>query len=51
MAALDTINQQYGRDTVQLRSASIMQRWAMKTENRTLKFTTYWHEHSNADSN
>jgi DNA polymerase V len=44
MAALDAVNQQYGRDTVQLGSAGIVHRWVMKADNRSQKFTTCWHE-------
>jgi DNA polymerase V len=44
MAALDVVNEQYGRDTIQLASAGITHRWAMKADNRSQKFTTCWHE-------
>jgi DNA polymerase V len=51
MAALDTVNLQYGRDTVQLGSAGIMQRWTIKADNRSQKFTTCWNELPTAHAN
>lgn len=51
MAALDAVNLQYGRDTVQLGSGGITQRWVMKSENRSQKFTTCWHELPTAHAN
>ena len=44
MAALDAINERYGRDTVHLGSAGVARRWAMLSENRTPRYTTSWTE-------
>lgn len=44
MAVLDQLNKTFGRDTVQLGSAGVGHRWAMKAENRTPKYTTSWTE-------
>lgn len=44
MAALDSINQRYGRDTVHLGSAGLVRRWEMLSENRTPRYTTNWME-------
>jgi DNA polymerase V len=42
MAALDSINRRYGRDTLMLGSAGTGGRWVMKAGNRTPKYTTRW---------
>lgn len=44
MAALDELNQRYGRDVVHLASAGLVRRWAMLAENRTPRYTTRWDE-------
>lgn len=51
MAVLDAVNRRYGRDTVWLGSAGIEQRWAMKADNRSKKFTTCWRELPTANAN
>ena len=44
MAALDALNERFGRDTVHLGSAGLVRRWAMLSENRTPRYTTSWTE-------
>lgn len=44
MATLDAVNQRFGRDTLHIGSAGVVQRWAMKAENRTPRYTTRWDE-------
>ncbi|KAB8066285.1 Y-family DNA polymerase [Janthinobacterium violaceinigrum] len=44
MAALDALNERFGRDTVHLGSAGLVRRWAMLSENRTPRYTTNWLE-------
>lgn len=44
MAALDALNERFGRDTVLLGAAGLLRRWAMLSENRTPRYTTSWAE-------
>lgn len=44
MAALDAVNERFGRDVLQIASAGTAPRWAMKSENRTPRYTTRWDE-------
>ena len=44
MAALDALNERFGRDTVHLGSSGLVRRWAMLSENRTPRYTTSWTE-------
>lgn len=44
MAALDSLNRRFGRDTVHLASAGTGHRWAMRAENRTPRYITSWNE-------
>lgn len=44
MAAIDGVNQRYGRNALQLASAGVSQRWAMRAERRTPRYTTNWNE-------
>jgi DNA polymerase V len=44
MAALDALNQRYGRDTLRLGSAGVTHGWAMKSGNKSPCFTTRWDE-------
>lgn len=44
MAALDALNQRFGRDAVHLGSAGLAPRWAMRAENKTPCYTTRWDE-------
>lgn len=44
MAAMDAVNRQFGRDTLKLASTGIERRWAMRSENRSPRYTTRWEE-------
>jgi len=44
MRALDTINRDYGHGTVRSGVSGFAQRWAMRTENRSPRYTTRWDE-------
>ncbi|MDN2716961.1 MULTISPECIES: DUF4113 domain-containing protein [unclassified Janthinobacterium] len=44
MAALDALNERFGRDTVHLGSAGWVRCWAMLSENRTPRYTLNWAE-------
>jgi DNA polymerase V len=44
MAALDAVNERFGRDVLHIASAGIAPRWAMRSENRTPRYTTRWDE-------
>jgi DNA polymerase V len=44
MAAMDAINAEFGRDTVRAGATGIEKRWAMRSENRSPRFTTRWDE-------
>lgn len=44
MAALDALNERYGRDAVRLASAGTALRWRMQAGNRTPRYTTSWDE-------
>ena len=44
MGALDRINQVWGRGTVRTAAAGFTQQWAMRSENRTPRYTTSWQE-------
>lgn len=44
MAALDAVNERFGRDVLHIASAGTAPRWAMKSENRTPRYTTKWDE-------
>lgn len=44
MAALDALNDRFGRDTVHLGSTGLVRRWIMLSENRTPRNTTNWME-------
>lgn len=51
MAALDALNQRFGRDSVTLASAGLAPRWAMRSENKTPCYTTRWDELPTARAN
>ena len=51
MAALDALNQRFGRDSVHLGSAGLAPRWAMRSENKTPCYTTRWDELPKAHAN
>lgn len=44
MAAVDAINSQFGRNTVRSGASGTQQRWAMRSENRSPRYTTRWDE-------
>lgn len=44
MAALDALNQRFGRDTVHLAAAGKAPRWAMRARNKSPCYTTRWSE-------
>jgi DNA polymerase V len=44
MAAMDAINAEFGRDTVKTGANGTEKRWAMRSENRSPRFTTRWDE-------
>lgn len=44
MSALDAINGKFGRDTVRTAAGGTEQRWSMRAENRSPRFTTCWDE-------
>ncbi|MCF8173076.1 MAG: Y-family DNA polymerase [Candidatus Methylopumilus sp.] len=44
MAAMDAINAEFGRDTVRTGANGTEKRWAMRSENRSPRFTTQWDE-------
>jgi DNA polymerase V len=44
MTALDTINRDYGHGTVRSGASGFTQRWAMRNENRSPRYTTRWDE-------
>ena len=44
MAVMDKLNLTYGRGTIRVGSAGVTQRWAMRSENRSPRYTTCWNE-------
>jgi DNA polymerase V len=44
MTALDTINRDYGHGTVRSGASGFTQRWSMRNENRSPRYTTRWDE-------
>jgi DNA polymerase V len=44
MAAMDAVNRQYGRHTLRSGASGISQQWAMRSENRSPRYTTRWDE-------
>jgi len=44
MAAMDAINAEFGRDTVRAGAVGTEKRWAIRSENRSPRFTTRWDE-------
>lgn len=44
MCVLDTINRDYGHGTVRSGASGFTQRWAMRNENRSPRYTTRWDE-------
>jgi DNA polymerase V len=44
MAAMDILNVKHGRNTVFLGAAGPSQHWAMRSNNRTPRYTTDWHD-------
>ena len=44
MEAMDAINREFGRGTLRSGASGVVQRWAMRTENRSPRYTTRWDE-------
>lgn len=44
MCALDAVNRVWGRGTLRTAAAGVKQRWAMRSENRSPRYTTHWNE-------
>jgi DNA polymerase V len=44
MAVMDKLNLAYGRGTIRVGAAGVAQRWAMRSENRSPRYTTNWNE-------
>ena len=44
MSALDHINQRFGAGTLRAATTGTQQRWRMRSENRSKKYTTSWAE-------
>jgi DNA polymerase V len=44
MSVLDAVNQVWGRGTLRTAASGIAQRWAMRAENRSPRYTTHWRE-------
>ncbi len=44
MAVLDAINKEWGQGTLRSGAAGVVKRWAMRSENRSPRFTTQWSE-------
>ena len=44
MAVMDSINRIWGRGTLRTGAAGTSQRWAMRSENRSPRYTTQWEE-------
>ncbi|CAM8645283.1 Domain of unknown function DUF4113 [Comamonadaceae bacterium] len=44
MAVMDSINRVWGRSTLRSGAAGGSKRWAMRSENRSPRYTTNWHE-------
>jgi DNA polymerase V len=44
MAVMDKLNLEYGRGTIRVGAAGVTQRWAMRSENRSPRYTTNWKE-------
>ena len=44
MSALDSVNRVWGRGTLRTAACGITQRWAMRSEKRSPRYTTHWGE-------
>lgn len=44
MAALDAVNRSFGRDTLHVAASGTTRRWAMRSGNRSPRYTTRWDE-------
>jgi DNA polymerase V len=44
MAVMDKLNLAFGRGTIRVGAAGVTQRWAMRSENRSPRYTTNWKE-------
>jgi len=44
MSVMDAINARWGRGTARSSATGVTQRWAMRSENRSPRYTTRWDE-------
>ena len=44
MAVMDAVNREFGRDVLRSGACGVAQRWAMRSENRSPRYTTRWDE-------
>lgn len=44
MSALNAVNREFGRDTIKSGASGLTRRWAMRSENRSPRYTTRWDE-------
>ena len=44
MAAMDAVNREFGRGTLRSGASGVAQRWAMRADNRSPRYTTRWDE-------
>ena len=44
MAVLDAINNEWGQGTLRVAAAGVTKRWAMRSDNRSPRYTTQWDE-------
>ena len=44
MAVMDAVNREFGRDALRSGASGVAQRWAMRSENRSPRYTTRWDE-------
>ena len=44
MAVLDAINKEWGQGTLRVAAAGVTKRWAMRSDNRSPRYTTQWDE-------
>ncbi|WP_339940358.1 Y-family DNA polymerase [Undibacterium luofuense] len=44
MGAMDAVNRVWGRGTLRTAAAGVTQRWAMRSGNRSPRYTTHWNE-------
>lgn len=44
MEVMDVVNREFGRDTLRSGASGVAQRWTMRSENRSPRYTTRWEE-------